>query len=84
MFLIATTGWLAQIALQFGPWEFFALFMFALSMVAGLTEESLAKGLLAGAFGLIITTVGTDPIMSVPRFTLGTDFLAGGFPSCRF
>ncbi|BBK34941.1 C4-dicarboxylate ABC transporter permease [Allostella sp. ATCC 35155] len=80
VFLIATTGWLAQIALQFGPWEFFALFMFALSMVAGLTEESLAKGLLAGAFGLIITTVGTDPIMSVPRFTLGTDFLAGGFP----
>lgn len=79
-FLIATTGWLAQIALQFGPWEFFALFMFALSMVAGLTEESLAKGLLAGAIGLIITTVGTDPIMSVPRFTLGTDFLAGGFP----
>ncbi|WP_374443638.1 tripartite tricarboxylate transporter permease [Stella sp.] len=80
VFLIGATGWLAEVALQFGPWEFFALFVFALSMVAGLTEESLAKGLLAGALGLIVTTVGTDPIMSVPRFTLGTDFLAGGFP----
>jgi putative tricarboxylic transport membrane protein len=79
VFLIGSTGWLAGIALQFGPWEFFALFIFALSMVAGLTGESLAKGLLAGALGLIITTFGADPIMSVPRFTFGTDFLRGGF-----
>ncbi|BBK39999.1 C4-dicarboxylate ABC transporter permease [Allostella vacuolata] len=80
VFLIGATGWLADIALRFGPWEFFALFIFALSMVAGLTEESLAKGLLAGAFGLIITTFGSDPIMSVPRFTMGSQFLVGGFP----
>jgi putative tricarboxylic transport membrane protein len=80
VFLVGATGWLAEIALRFGPWEFFALFVFALSMVAGLTGDSLAKGLLAGAFGLIITTFGTDPIMSVPRFTMGTEFLRGGFP----
>ncbi len=80
IFLIGSTGWLAGIALQFGPWEFFALFIFALSMVAGLTGESLAKGLLAGALGLIITTFGADPIMSVPRFTMGSEFLRGGFP----
>src|SRR5512146_3451704 len=36
VFLIATTGELAAIALQFGPWEYFSLFMFALSMVVGL------------------------------------------------
>jgi len=35
------------------PWEFFALFVFALSMVAGLVESSLAKGLLSGGLGLI-------------------------------
>src|SRR5919199_320450 len=49
VFLIAATGPLAAIALEFGPWEFFSLFMFALAMVAGLTEDSLLKGLLAGA-----------------------------------
>ena len=35
-FLILATGPLAGFALQFGPWEFFSLFVFALSMVAGL------------------------------------------------
>src|SRR5918999_2393880 len=54
IFLLYATGPLAAIALEFGPWEFFALFMFALSMVAGLTEDSLTKGLLAGCFGLLI------------------------------
>ena len=80
VFLIGATGPLASIALEFGPWEYFALFVFALSMVAGLTEGSLTKGLLSGAIGLAITIVGSDPIMSVPRFTLGTEFLRNGFP----
>ena len=80
VFLIGATGPLASIALEFGPWEYFALFVFALSMVAGLTEGSLVKGLLSGAIGLVITIVGSDPIMSVPRFTLGTEFLRNGFP----
>ncbi|MBE0620828.1 MAG: tripartite tricarboxylate transporter permease [Burkholderiales bacterium] len=80
VFLIGATGPLAAIALEFGPWEYFALFVFALSMVAGLTEGSLVKGLLSGAIGLAITIVGFDPIMSVPRLTLGTEFLRGGFP----
>ena len=80
VFLIGATGPLASIALEFGPWEYFSLFVFALSMVAGLTEGSLVKGLLSGAIGLAITIVGSDPIMSVPRFTLGTEFLRAGFP----
>jgi putative tricarboxylic transport membrane protein len=80
VFLIGATGWFAAIALEFGPWEYFSLFVFALSMVAGLTEGSLVKGLLSGAIGLVITIIGSDPIMSVPRFTLGSDFLRNGFP----
>ncbi len=79
VFLIGATGPLAAFALEFGPWEYFSLFIFALSMVAGLTEASLLKGLLAGAIGLVITVIGTDPIMAVPRLTMGTEFLQGGF-----
>jgi putative tricarboxylic transport membrane protein len=79
LFLVAATVPLARFALQFGPWEYFSLFIFALSMVAGLTERSIVKGLLSGAIGLVITVIGSDPIMSVPRFTLGTEFLRGGF-----
>ena len=79
VFLIGATGPLAAFALEFGPWEYFSLFIFALSMVAGLTEASILKGLLAGALGLIITVIGSDPIMAVPRLTLGTEFLRSGF-----
>jgi putative tricarboxylic transport membrane protein len=80
LFLIELTGPFASIALYFGPWEFFALFIFALSMVAGLVGKSVTKGLLSGAIGLAITVVGPDPIMGVQRFTMGIHELEGGFP----
>jgi putative tricarboxylic transport membrane protein len=79
IFLVGATIPLARFALRFGPWEYFALFIFALSMVAGLTEHSLLKGFLSGAIGMIITVIGSDPIMSVPRFTFGSEFLRSGF-----
>jgi len=79
IFLIGATAPLAAFALQFGPWEYFSLFIFALSMVAGLTEASLLKGLLSGAIGLVVTVIGADPIMAVPRLTMGSEFLQGGF-----
>src|ERR671936_1249251 len=54
VFLIGTTGLLAAFALRFGPWEFFSLFVLALSMVAGLAEASLLQGLIAAMLGLIV------------------------------
>jgi putative tricarboxylic transport membrane protein len=78
--LVFLTGPLAALALEFGPWEYFSLFVMAMAMVAGLTEASLVKGLLSTAFGLLVTVIGTDPIASVPRFTFGSVFIGGGFP----
>jgi len=80
IFLIGTTEPLARLALQFGPWEYFSLFVFALSMVAGLTGASLAAGLLSGAIGLVVTVMGNDPVMGQTRLTLGVRFLEGGIP----
>jgi putative tricarboxylic transport membrane protein len=78
VFLIGATAPLAAFALQFGPWEFFSLFVLALSMVAGLAEASLLKGLVAGCLGLIVTVLGTDPVMGQERLTLGIPFVRGG------
>lgn len=78
VFLIAATAPLAAFALRFGPWEFFSLFVLALSMVAGLVETSLLKGLVAGCLGLIVTVLGTDPVMGQERLTLGIPFIKGG------
>ncbi len=80
IFLIFTTGPLAEFALAFGPWEYFSLFVLALSMVAGLVGESLLKGLLSGMLGLIVTVLGNDPLLGAPRLTLGIPFLEGGVP----
>lgn len=80
VFLIELTGPFASLALKFGPWEFFSLFIFALTMVAGLVGKSVTKGLLSGVIGLAVTVVGPDPIMGVQRFTLGIHELDGGFP----
>ncbi len=80
VFLVGTTGPLASIALKFGPWEYFSLFVFALSMVAGLTGDSITKGLLSGAIGLVVTVMGNDPVFGAPRLTLGIPFLEGGIP----
>jgi putative tricarboxylic transport membrane protein len=78
VFLIAATEPLARIALEFGPWEFFSLFILALSMVAGLVEGSLVKGLIAGALGCVVTILGSDPVMGQERLTLGVPILRGG------
>jgi putative tricarboxylic transport membrane protein len=80
IFLIGATEPLASLALEFGPWEYFSLFVFALSMVAGLTGASITKGLLAGAIGLVVTIMGNDPVMGRSRLTLGIPFLEGGIP----
>jgi putative tricarboxylic transport membrane protein len=78
IFLIAATGPLAAFALQFGPWEFFSLFALALSMVAGLAERSLLRGLVSGMIGLVVTILGTDPVMGAPRLTMGLSAVEGG------
>src|SRR5262245_22907312 len=47
--LVFVTGPLAALALEFGPWEYFSLFVLAIAMVAGLSQASLLKGLLPRA-----------------------------------
>lgn len=62
---------LANLALQFGPQEYFSVSLFGLSCIAGLAGKSLAKGIFAGLFGMLLGTIGLDPIDGVSRFTFG-------------
>lgn len=71
---------LAQLALRFGSAEYFWLAIFGLTIIAGVSGKSLLKGLLAGAFGLVLAMVGLDPISGVPRFTFGMNDLISGIP----
>ncbi|NUQ12841.1 MAG: tripartite tricarboxylate transporter permease, partial [Gemmatimonadaceae bacterium] len=69
---------LARVALAFTPPAYFALGILGLSVVASLSGGSLVKGLIAALLGLMIATVGTDPVSGVSRFTAGAPELLGG------
>ena len=60
---------LAKFALKFGPAEFFALAIFGLTMMVSVSQQSIVKGLLTGFLGLLLSTIGTDPMLGMPRFT---------------
>jgi putative tricarboxylic transport membrane protein len=62
---------ISKLALQFGPSEYFALAMFGLSIIISVSGGSILKGLIAGFLGLIIATMGLDPMDGYPRFTFG-------------
>lgn len=69
---------LAKFTLRFAAPEFFALAVFGLSIIASISNKNLIKGLIAGFFGLIIASIGLDPISAIPRFTFGrTELLSG-------
>ena len=76
--LIFFAPMLAKTALAFGPPETFALTFFGLTIIARVSGKSLSKGLISALFGLLIASVGVDPIMGVPRFAFDTTFLYGG------
>ena len=69
---------LARIAYSFGPPEYFALGVFALSMLASISGEAPLKNLIGGCLGLLIATVGIDLTTGVERFTFGVPQLYEG------
>ena len=59
----------APLVLSIGSPEFFMLAILAITFVGSLSGGNIVKGLMAGGLGLMISTIGLDPIRGVPRFT---------------
>jgi putative tricarboxylic transport membrane protein len=69
---------IANMALKFGPPEFFALMLIGLTMVTGLAGHSIVRALMSAVAGLLVAMVGIDPVQGAPRFTFGyTELLKG-------
>lgn len=62
---------LAGVALEFSASETFALAVFGLSIIVSISAKSMVKGLISGFLGLLLATVGLDPMGGFPRFTGG-------------
>ena len=76
--LIAVTAPLAAIAIMFTSPEFTILFVFALTMIAGVSGRSLPKGLIAATLGAWVGCIGLDPMSGNQRLTFGFAELTGG------
>ena len=77
VFLVATPL-LSQVALHFRPPEYFALTLFALSMLASISGKSPLRNLIAGAVGVLVGTIGIHLTTGVERFTFGLSALEDG------
>jgi putative tricarboxylic transport membrane protein len=69
----------AVMALSVGPPENFALGVFALTLIAVLSQGNMLKGLLAGLLGVFLASFGLDPLTGSFRLTFGVGDLAGGW-----
>jgi putative tricarboxylic transport membrane protein len=71
---------LSSVALAFTPTSYFALGVLGLSVIGSVSGDSLVKGLMAALLGLMISSIGTDPVTGVSRFTFGSPDLLSGIP----
>lgn len=69
---------LAELAMQFKSPEYFWLSIFGLTIIAGVSSRSILKGLMSGILGLLISTIGMDPMEGVERFMFGQSTLYNG------
>lgn len=76
--LILISPALAKVALSFSSPEYFALAVMGLTVVASLSGKALAKGLIGVLFGLVISTIGMDPLTGTLRYTFDSPALLSG------
>lgn len=68
---------IAAFAIKFGAPEMFLLAVFGLTIIASLKEGSFIKAILAGLFGVLVSTVGISPVGTI-RATFGFPNLLDG------
>jgi putative tricarboxylic transport membrane protein len=78
--LVAVIPVMKTIVLLFGPPEYFMLALMGLSAIALSTGGQFLRGLIAGAFGLMLSFVGYNAVTGGVRFTLGVEYLWDGIP----
>lgn len=76
--LFTFAAMIASYALRFGPPEFFALICFALTITAGVSNNSLLRGMISAMLGLLLATIGQDLVYGSPRMHFGEPELMGG------
>ncbi len=80
IFLTVTLQIIKPIILSFGTSELFMLCLLGISMTGSLSMGAPAKGLIAGCLGVLLNTIGYDPLTANLRWTFGTLYFYDGVP----
>lgn len=76
--LLAILPVMRPLILAFGAPEMFMMAVLGISFVAVLSRGSLAQGVIAAVLGILLATVGYDPITGITRYTFGSLYLYNG------
>jgi putative tricarboxylic transport membrane protein len=77
--LLFLTPLLSELALTFGPPEYCALLLFSFAIVIVMMETPMLRNVLSCCIGLLLTTIGLDPVTGAARFTFDVVDLMSGF-----
>lgn len=69
---------LSNVAIKFGPAEYFSLMLLGLAAVSGLAGKSMTKAIIMTVFGLMLGTIGIDAVSGIARFTYDQPILFSG------
>lgn len=69
----------ARFALEFGPAEFFAVYLLTFCAFVGMSKEAPFKTIVSMMLGFALAAVGTDPVTGALRLTFGQTALLSGF-----
>lgn len=78
LLLVLLASQISGFALRFGAPEYCALAVCGLTMIVAISANHLLKGVVVALGGLLLSTVGIDPISGYPRFIYGTVSLMEG------
>lgn len=76
--LILVSPQLAKLALKFGSAEYCCLALFGLTIIASISGKNMLKGIIAGLLGLLLSTIGLDPLTGFSRYSFGVVNLYSG------
>ncbi|MEM6971567.1 MAG: tripartite tricarboxylate transporter permease [Pseudomonadota bacterium] len=77
---LATMPILARVGFYMHSVEMIVVMLFGISLIASIAASDMLKGLIAGFFGLMIGSIGTDVVYATPRGTFGFLELYDGVP----
>ncbi len=78
LLLLACSSFITKLVAQFASVEYFSMAILGISLIAGVSGDSLPKGVMSGFIGILMAAVGYDAVTGVARLTFGIEPLKYG------